>query len=359
MRGAQGRARDERINARYPIWLEYLVMLVVMLCLTGGQALIFSSYVKSSDIVVPPEFILANAGYWALMTLPVTWVMLSRRRRTLDKPMHTLSDAARKVAGGDFSVHIPPIRKDGKRDYVEVMFDDFNTMVDELASTEMLTNDFVSNVSHEIKTPLSVIQSYAMALQKPGLSPEEEKEYTDTIISASGKLNTLVTDILRLGKLENLKIAPVAEEFDLCRQLCESALSFESLMEDKGIAFSADIEEKALVCADQSLLEIVWNNLLSNALKFTDPGGTVTLAQASGEGVTTVTITDTGCGIGKESINRIFDKFYQGDASHSKEGNGLGLALSKRAVELAGGTIAATSEPGAGSSFSVTLKTAH
>jgi signal transduction histidine kinase len=284
-----------------------------------------------------------------------TWVI---RKRTYDKPILILSEAAKQVAEGDFSVHIDPIRKDGKKDYVEVMFDDFNKMVDELGGIEMLTSDFVSNVSHEIKTPLAVIQSYAMALQKAEAGPEQRREYTNTIISASQKLNVLVANILKLSKLENQRIQPSAEEYDLCRQLCDCALSFESLWEEKNITFSAEMDDKAVVFADKSLLEIVWNNLLSNALKFTEPGGMVSLRQSSDEDTITVAISDTGCGITEETLQRIFDKFYQGDTSHSSEGNGLGLALSLRATELAGGTILAKSEPGAGSVFTVQLKAA-
>jgi len=350
--------QDSRVNARYPVWREYIIILLVMLCLTGGQALIFYSSADISDVAIPPLFIFENTGYWALMTIPVTWVMLSRRRMTHDRPMRMLSEAARQVAGGDFSVHIPPIRNDGKKDYVEVMFDDFNTMTDELGSIEMLTNDFISNVSHEIKTPLSVIQSYATALQKTDISLEQRIEYTDTIISASQKLNTLVANILKLSKLENQKIPLAAEKFDLCRQLCDCALATERLWEEKNITFTADMDDNAFIYADKSILEIVWNNLLSNALKFTDPGGVVSLTQTSGGDTVTVTVSDTGCGMTKETMGRIFDKFYQGDTSHSKEGNGLGLALSLRAAELAGGAISVMSEPGGGSAFTVRLKAA-
>ena len=349
---------DSRINSKHPVWIEYIGMWFIMCCLTGGQALIFYSYVEVPENI-PVAFIFANIGYWGLMSLVFVAVTIVMRRRTWERPVKKLSEAARKVAEGDFSVHINPIRKDGKKDYVEVMFEDFNKMVDELRSIEMLTGDFVSNVSHEIKTPLSVIQSYAMVLQKGNVTEQQRKEYTDTIITASEKLNTLVTNILKLSKLENQKIVPSWEEYDLCTQLAECAITFEDLWENKDITFTADMDDKAMICADKDMILIVWNNLLSNALKFTPPGGSITLVQTSDENTVTVTVSDTGCGMSDVTLRRVFDKFYQGDTSHSQEGNGLGLALALRVIELSGGQISAESRPGEGSIFTVKLKAAQ
>jgi signal transduction histidine kinase len=346
--------KDGRVNAKRAIWAEYLNIWLVMLCLTGGQALILAQY---SDILneVPMSFVGANIGYWGLMTLVFCLITRHIRRRTWEKPMKTLSVAAKRVAEGDFTVHIDPLRRDGKKDYVEVMFDDFNSMVAELGSIEALTGDFVSNVSHEIKTPLSVIQSYALALREKELTDATRREYADTIIAASTRLNTLVTNILKLSKLESSDSNQNRREYDLCAQLAECALQFEDKLEQKSISFTADMDDKCVISADPELLWVAWSNLLSNAIKFTDAGGAVTLTQTSESDSVTVTVTDTGCGIAESAISRIFDKFYQADTSHAAEGNGLGLALTKRVVELHHGSISVRSAAGRGSSFSVTL----
>ena len=349
--------QDSRINAKHPVWIEYLVVWFAMCCITGGQAMIFYSYVELPEHI-PLAFIFANIGYWGLMSFIFVLITMAMRKKTWEKPVKKLGETARLVTQGDFSVHIDPIRKDGKKDYVEVMFEDFNKMVEELAGIKMLTGDFVSNVSHEIKTPLAVIQSYAAALQKENISSAQRREYSDTIINASEKLNTLVTNILKLSKLENQKILPALEEYDLCSQLTGCALGFEDVLENKNIIFKVDMDDRALINADKNMLEIVWNNLLSNAIKFTPQGGRISLTQISDEDTVTVSISDSGCGMDETTTHRIFDKFYQGDTSHSQEGNGLGLALVLRVVELSSGMISVQSKPGEGSVFTVTLKAA-
>ena len=186
-------------------------------------------------------------------------------------------------------------------------------------------------------------------------SEKQKKEYAKGIEDAASRLSSLISNILKLNKLEHQKITPEVETYDVCRQLCESVFLFEDAMDEKAIELEADIEDAAMIKADESLMELVWNNLLSNAVKFTKRGGSITIRQTSDENHIWVSVSDTGCGISKENINHIFDKFYQGDTSHSTEGNGLGLALVKRVLELMDGEIQIISEEGKGSTFLVTL----
>ena len=228
-------------------------------------------------------------------------------------------------------------------------------MVQELQNVETLKTDFIANVSHEIKTPLAIIQSYATALQNDSLQAEDRHEYIKTIIEASQKLSTLVSNILKLNKLENQEILPEAHPFDLSEQIRRCALSFEDLWEQKNISFDLELEETT-VCLDESLPEIVWNNLISNAIKFTNSGGIIFVKLKPLDGYAQVSISDTGCGMDEETQKHIFDKFYQGDRSRSREGNGLGLTMVKRAIELLGGNISVESRPGEGTTFTVSLK---
>jgi signal transduction histidine kinase len=348
------RKTDKRVRAKHISWRVFFITYAILTALTGGQALIYGAYVPIEN--VPLQYILGIAGYWAVVSLVFCLVTSYQMYLAYDKPMHILSEAAKQVAGGDFSVWLGPVHRPDKKDYMDVMFEDFNTMVAELGSIETLKEDFITNVSHEIKTPLSVIQSYAMALQKEDLTSEQRKEYTNTIIVASKKLSTLVTNILKLNRLERQQITPLAEPYDLCRQLCDCALTFENLWEEKNIEFEADIEDRLIVREDASMLEIVWQNLLSNALKFTNPGGKVSMIQTSDGDTVTVSVSDTGCGMDENTMKHIFDKFYQGDTSRSQEGNGLGLALTLRVLELMGGSISVKSTLGKGTTFTVRLK---
>lgn len=328
---------------------------VVLGILFTIQMLILGEFVNYKEI--PVGYMIIIFIYWMVVATVFTVLTVFQTTIRYRKPMEQFAAAARKVADGDFSVYVPSRNRSDRLDFLDIIFLDFNKMVEELGSIETLKTEFFSNVSHEIKTPLAVIQNYAEMLKKENLTDAQRQDYADTILGSSRRLSDLITNILKLNKLENQNIHPMPEPYDLCGQLCECALLFEERWEKKDIEFVAEIEDRATVNADASLLELVWNNLLSNAVKFTEVGGTVTLTQTSTNDQAIVSITDTGCGMTEETVQHIFDKFYQDDSSHSTEGNGLGLALVSRIVDLVDGSITVNSELGKGTTFTVHLPT--
>ena len=293
--------------------------------------------------------------YWGCVAVGLTLFTRMKIKSTYEEPLHKLAEATEQVANGDFSVYVPTTHTSDRLDYLDVMILDFNKMVEELGSVETLKTDFVSNVSHEMKTPIAIIKNYAELLQTGKGTEEERIEYARSIEEAASRLSGLITNILRLNKLEHQRIDPEIETYDLCAQLEECILNYEDMWDEKDLELEVDIEEKTVVDADKNLMELVWNNLLSNAVKFTEPGGKVMVRQTFSDGYVVVEVTDTGCGMSRESIRHIFDKFYQGDTSHSKEGNGLGLALISRILVLMDGEISVASEEGRGSTFTVRI----
>ena len=221
---------------------------------------------------------------------------------------------------------------------------------------ETLRTDFIANVSHEMKTPLAVMRNYGTLLQTPGLSEEKRIEYAKGITDSTRRMADMMTNILKLNRLENQQIYPQVSEFDLGEQLCECLLRYENVWEQAQIELETEIAEDVKVKADAELLGHVWNNLLSNAFKFTPPGGRVTVSLTATEHHAIVKVTDTGCGMTPEVGAHIFEKFYQGDTSHAVQGNGLGLALVKRVIDILHGEIGVESTVQKGSTFTVKIR---
>lgn len=355
----QEKNRDTEIKrSRFPASLfgVYLGVLLLMSGIHTGLLVIANKeqWNEVVQIVIP-------IVYWSAVAMGLTWFTRKKVRSTYEVPLQNFADATKKVANGDFSVYVPPLHTPDRLDYLDVMILDFNKMVEELGSIETLKTDFVSSVSHEMKTPIAVIKNYAEVLrtgwltEEKRLTGEERLEYIKIIEEAAAKLSDLIGNILRLNKLENQKMAPEKKEYDVSRQLCECILQYETLWEKKEIQVEAELEESVMLEADESLLELVWNNLFSNAVKFTEKGGTIRVCLETDDTAVRIAVSDTGCGMSQESVRHIFDKFYQGDTSHSREGNGLGLALVWRVLELMDGEIQVTSEVGKGSTFTVIL----
>jgi signal transduction histidine kinase len=291
-----------------------------------------------------------------LLSLICSVVDAVRRHFMVDRPVKKITSAAEQIMQGDLSVRIEKNRSIDPDDSFDTIIDYFNRMAQELSGMETLRTDFISNVSHELKTPLAVMQNYGTMLQQPGLSEEKRVEYAKAITDSSRSLANMVSNILKLNKLENQTIYPDTKIYDLGAQLSECLVGFEDVWESKNIEIEADLAENVFIKADPELLTLVWNNLISNALKFTDPGGTVSLTLKAQKDNAIVEVTDTGCGISPEVGRHMFEKFYQGDTSHATKGNGLGLALVKRVMDITGGDISVSSVVSEGSTFTVTLR---
>ena len=342
-------------NDRFPPSL-FLVYLVVLLLMSG----IHTGLVVGMNTLGWNDLLqtLVPILYWSAVAVGLTLFTRRQVQRVYEEPMHRLAEATEKVAGGDFSVYVPPLHTSDKLDYLDVMIVDFNKMVEELGSIETLKTDFFSNVSHEIKTPLAVIQNNAELLRMEELT-DTQREYADTIYQSSRRLADLISNILKLNKLEKQTITPDIQVYDVCAQLAECALGYEETWEQKGLDFDADMEDRAEIVADPALMELVWNNLFSNAVKFTEPDGSIMLTETSDENNVYVSVRDTGCGMSEETKKHIFEKFYQGDTSHAMAGNGLGLALALRVLQLNNFQIQVESAPGQGSTFTVVMPKAQ
>ena len=278
-----------------------------------------------------------------------------RRKIMIDRPVKKILDATEKIAHGDFSVRIDIEHSYDKYNEYDYIAENLNRMAAELSKSEIMKNDFISSVSHELKTPLAVIGNYAAALGDPDLDEESREKYSKVLLNATKRLSDLVSNILRLNKLENQQLKPEMKTVNLSDMLAESILNFEAKIEEKEIELDLNLTD-VYVISSPSLLELVWNNLLSNAIKFSHTGGKISVSIENSDGYAIVSVSDSGPGMSREVGMRIFDKFYQGDTSHAGEGNGLGLALVKKVIDIIGGEISVSSEVGVGSCFTVKIK---
>lgn len=317
---------------------------------------ILGTVLPSYDFKMPESFRKRFAIRAAISALNTTMILsavdLIRQYYTFQKPLREIEEALKRIQSGDFSVRLEegPEAHFGQLDSI---IRGINVMVEELNGIETLRSDFLANVSHELKAPLSVILNYGTLLQQKDLPEEERLQYAKAITRETRKMSSLITNILNLNRLENQQIYPQAVTYDLSEQLVESLLAFEDKWEAKQITIRNEIRDGVFLHADPELLDSVWRNLISNAVKYTEPGGTIAVSLRENPGFVFVTVSDTGCGMSEETVSHIFDKFYQGDPSHAAEGNGLGMALVSRILTIVGGEITVSSEEGKGSLFTV------
>ncbi len=340
---------------------HYLVFFLMVAFLVTCCIMLFTSTLMDSLGVVLTDENLATAEKLTFINVVLLSVLFTlfdtlRRKLTMERTARRIAEAAKKIVSGDFSVRVErPGRFSIDEHFVEII-DCFNQMAQELSGVETLRTDFISNVSHEMKTPLAAMHNYGTLLMAPDVSDEKRIEYARSITDSSRRLADMMTNILKLNKLENQQIFPNAERFNLGEQLCESLLQYESVWEKEEIEIETDIAEDVFIHADRELLSLVWNNLLSNAFKFTPSGGTVSVTLAAEEKHAVVEVRDTGFGMSSETGAHIFEKFYQGDTSRATRGNGLGLALVKRVVDIVHGKISVESVLGEGTTFTVKIR---
>ena len=280
-------------------------------------------------------------------------LVTSQLSRYFFDPVKKLRGAMDKVAEGDYSVRLE--EKSSSKEIMEI-YTGFNLMAHELSSTEILQTDFVSNVSHEFKTPINAIEGYSTLLQGSENLDENQKEYVDKILLNTQRLSTLVGSILLLSKLENQQIPTNQRLYSLDEQIRQSIVALETAWAKKDIELDVELNRISYL-GNEAMMRHVWDNLISNAVKFSPQGGTVTLRLTKKPRKLIFTIEDQGPGLSEEAKKHIFDKFYQGDSSHKEEGNGLGLALVKRILAIEKGQITAENIPEGGCRFTVTLPT--
>ena len=271
--------------------------------------------------------------------------------RLIILPIQNISNALGELSKGNFSVRVP---ENARIEEIRELSQRFNAMTFDLSHIETLRSDFVVNVSHEFKTPIAAIEGYATLLQNPTLSPERHTHYVEKILDNSRKLSTLSSNVLLLSKLENQQTMPQCTEYRLDEQLRTVILRLENRWEPKQLNFDIDLPAR-MYEGCEPLLDQVWSNLLDNAIKHAPLGSTIHVHLRQKETALTVCIADHGDGMSADVQKHIFEKFYQGDSSRKAEGNGLGLALVKRILDLCGGQITVESAPGKGASFFVTL----
>lgn len=339
------------MRSKFGTLIGFLILFVTIAFNASLAVIVYSVISDKKDSVVAIIILI----FILCSSLICAMIDFIRRKLTEEAPVKEILEATKKMSSGDFDIDLTIKHKSQFNTYDCIKID-LNILAQELSKNEVLKTDFISNVSHEIKTPLSVIQTYAQALNNPKLDEETKTKYLDTLQSSCKKLSNLVTNILKLNKLENGTIIPEFKEFNLTESITEQIIAFDHLLEEKEIELICDLEEDVIIRNEKTYLEIVWSNLLSNAIKFNNPKGQIKIAlKRQNENVIFV-IEDNGCGMSPEEGKHIFDKFYQADTSHSKEGNGLGLALVKKVIDVLGGKIAVESEAGKGTKFSVILE---
>lgn len=340
----QKSTRSRGLNIRLLFILVTMVEILGTIALAGFFSALLEHFLTKSIEIHPVIWLLIFSVAIGVAVSVIVNIFLLR-------PVVRLSRAMKKVAEGDFTVQLKP---DSHITEIRDSYQSFNLMVQALGATETLQSDFVSNVSHEFKTPINAIEGYSTLLQCSDDLSAEQQQYVEKIMFNTRRLSTLVGSILLLSKLDSQQISTGQTRFRLDEQIRQSIVTLEQAWEDKDIQLEVDLDLVEFL-GSENMLHHVWDNLIGNAVKFSPQGGTIWIRLTQEGRTVRFTVEDRGPGIPEEAKKRIFDKFYQADSSHKQEGNGLGLALVKRIVAIAEGDIAVENVPEGGCRFTVTL----
>lgn len=341
-------AQKEKTVKFNNLWLYFVLISLAVLLVTEVVASVLS-WLLSSLWRIEVQF--SIYGWIVLFGIIIGCIMSVIIGKIFFVPMTKLSGAMKQVAKGDFSVRL---EEESSVSELKAILANFNLMVKELGATEILQSDFVSNVSHEFKTPISVIEGYAALLQDETLTDEERKSYTEKILLNIRRLSELVGNILLLSKVDNQAIFDKRNIFRLDEQIRQTLVLLEPKWSAKQINLDVSLQE--IECeGNEALLQHVWFNLIDNAIKFDNEGGTVKIVLTHEDNHNVCIVEDDGPGITEEGKKHIYDKFYQCDSSRKSEGNGLGLALVKKILDICGGTISCENASEKGTRFTVTL----
>ena len=333
--------------------LSWLMLLFIIAVLINAVLITTSSYMLMLRIGIAKP--LMSSWFWPFFPMAMCAVcailLTISFGRSRIRPIHSVNSAMKKVSQGDFSVRVDDKKALGE---IAELVSSYNHMAEELSGIEMFRKDFINNFSHEFKTPIVSIRGFARQLERDDLTPEQRREYTHIIVIESERLANMSSNILLLTKLENQQIITDRSTYALDEQIRNCILLLEKQWMDKNIDLRLDLDEISYL-GNEEMMSHIWVNLIGNAIKYSPESGALEISLMRVQNFIVARITDHGEGMTAETQARVFEKFYQGDSAHAVEGNGLGLALVKRIVDMCGGKITVNSAPGAGSTFSVYL----
>ncbi len=331
--------------------VSYLIFVITVSIVVSLGIIIYSN-IKDFPLGILALFVLIYILFAGLVFYIIDYV---RRNVFINKPLNDILDATYLISKGQFDINLKPRHNLSDYDELDMIMVNINKMVNALRNEEILRNDFISNFSHEVKTPIAVIDGYINLLKKRDIKDNDKEMYLDKVAISVSNLSNLVSNILKLNKLENEEEIE-KENVNLVSILENVIVSFDELLVNKNINLDIDICDKADIISNQSIIQIIFSNLISNAIKFSKDNSIIVIKLLKNDNNYKFIVKDNGIGMTKDTINNIFNRFYQADTSHKSEGNGLGLSMVKKGIDRLGYKISIESEEGIGSTFVVDIK---